>query len=86
LGSLGIVSVYRSSLLCHAYRLRRGLVKYATCIAVLMVTAGVFLSCLPRGGRRHRFVETELEPYVAVAICAGVALGFALVLPAYLDQ
>jgi len=60
--------------------------KYATGLAVLIVTAVVFLSCLPRGGRRHRFVETELEPYVAVAICSGVALGFALILSGYLEE
>jgi hypothetical protein len=29
---------------------------------------------LPRGGKTHRFVGTELEPYIAVAFCAAVAL------------
>src|SRR5262245_49145525 len=49
-------------------------------IVVLVLTAGSFLYLLPRGGKRHRFVETELEPYVAVAICAGVALSFTMIL------
>src|SRR6267142_7023594 len=34
---------------------------------VLAVTSGLFWFCLPRGGETHRFVDTELEPYVAVA-------------------
>jgi hypothetical protein len=38
------------------------------------------IHCLPRGGKTHRFVGTELEPYVAVAFCAAVALGFTLML------
>jgi len=54
--------------------------------AVLLVTAIVFWSCLPRGGKMHRFVGTEMEPYVAVGICAGVALGFCMILSAVLAQ
>jgi hypothetical protein len=49
-------------------------------IAVLIVTAGIFLFCLPRGGKTHRFVGTEFEPYVAVAFTAAVALSFTLTL------
>lgn len=49
-------------------------------IGVLVATAIVFWSCLPRGGKMHRLVGTELEPYVAVAICTGVALGFCIIL------
>jgi hypothetical protein len=49
-------------------------------IAVLIVTVGIFLFCLPRGGKYHRFVGTEYEPYVAVAFTAGVALSFTLTL------
>lgn len=49
-------------------------------IAVLAVTIGAFIMLLPRGGKVHRFVGTELEPYVAVAITAGVALSFTLTL------
>ena len=55
-------------------------------IVVLIFTAGVFWFCLPRGGRLHRFIGTELEPYVAVAICSGVALGFCLVLSGILER
>ena len=49
-------------------------------IAVLVVTVGVFMVLLPRGGKLHRFVGTEAEPYVAVAITAGVALSLTLTL------
>ncbi len=49
-------------------------------IVVLLVTAVVFLALLPRGGRRHRWVDTEWEPYISVAICAGVALSFTMIL------
>jgi hypothetical protein len=49
-------------------------------IVVLVVTVGIFLFSLPRGGRTHRFVGTEFEPYVAVAFTAGVALSFTLTL------
>jgi hypothetical protein len=49
-------------------------------IVVLVVTAGLFVFCLPRGGKYHRFVGTEFEPYVAVAFTAGVALSFTLTL------
>ncbi len=47
---------------------------------VLGITIGLFLSLLPRDGKTHRFVGTELEPYVAVALTAGVALSFTLTL------
>jgi hypothetical protein len=49
-------------------------------IAVFIVTGAVFWALLPRGDRLHRFVGTELEPYVSVAICSGVALGFTMTL------
>lgn len=49
-------------------------------IAVLAVTIGAFIMLSPRDGKVHRFVGTELEPYVAVAITAGVALSFTLTL------
>jgi hypothetical protein len=51
-----------------------------TGIVVLFATIATFLVLLPRGGQRHRFVETAAEPYIAVAICAGVALGFSMAL------
>jgi hypothetical protein len=49
-------------------------------IVVLVVTIGAFFMLLPRGGKMHRFVGTEVEPYVAVALTAGVALSFTLTL------
>jgi hypothetical protein len=49
-------------------------------IVVLAATVAVFVALLPRGGQRHRFVDTALEPYIGVAICAGVALGFSMTL------
>ena len=49
-------------------------------IVVLLVTATVFWMLLPRGEKLHRWANTEFEPYVSVAICAGVALGCTMVL------
>jgi hypothetical protein len=54
-------------------------------LAVFIVTALVFAALLPRGGKLHRWVNTELEPYISVAICAGVALGFTMTLSGVLD-
>jgi len=54
-------------------------------IAVLIATAVAFLALLPRGGRLHRWVDTAWEPYIAVALCAGVALTFTLVLSGAID-
>jgi hypothetical protein len=49
--------------------------------AIIFVVAAVLFWCsLPRGGKTNRFVETALEPYVAVAFCAGIALSFTLML------
>ena len=49
-------------------------------IAVFVVTAIVFWYCLPHGGKMHRFVGTELEPYVGVAFCSAIALSFTMIL------
>jgi hypothetical protein len=54
-------------------------------ILVFVVTGAVFVALLPRGGERHRWVETELEPYISVAICAGVALAFTMTLSGVLN-
>ena len=54
-------------------------------IAVMVVTAILFWSFLPRGGKRHRFVETEFEPYIGVAFTSGVALGLPLILAGVLN-
>jgi hypothetical protein len=49
-------------------------------IAIFAATAAVFWYCLPRGGKTHRFVGTEWEPYVGVAFCSAVALGLTMML------
>jgi hypothetical protein len=54
-------------------------------IIVLAVTAAWFWALLPRDGKTHRFVDTELEPYIGVALCAGVALSFTLLLTGAID-
>jgi hypothetical protein len=55
-------------------------------LVVLAVTAVVFWFCLPRGGKMHRFVGTEYEPYVGVAFTTAVALSFSLTLSGVLDM
>jgi hypothetical protein len=52
---------------------------------VLLVTVIAFWVLLPRGERTHRFVDTELEPYIAVALTAMVALAFTLLLSGALN-
>jgi uncharacterized membrane protein SirB2 len=54
-------------------------------IVVFAVTAAVFWILLPRGGKIYRWADTEWEPYVSVAICAGVALSFTMMLSGLLD-
>jgi hypothetical protein len=54
-------------------------------IGVFLVTAAVFFALLPRGGHRHRWVDTEWEPYISVAICSGVALSFTMTLSGVLS-
>ena len=52
---------------------------FASGIAVLMIGLASFWYCLPRNGKTHRFVGTELEPYVGVAFCAAAALSATLI-------
>jgi hypothetical protein len=54
-------------------------------ITVFVVTGAVFWALLPRGAQRHRWVDTEWEPYISVAICSGVALGFTMTLSGVLN-
>jgi hypothetical protein len=54
-------------------------------IVVFVVTGAVFVALLPRGGKLHRWVNTEWEPYISVAICAGVALAFTMTLSGVLN-
>ena len=55
-------------------------------IITFVITAALFWYCLPRDGKMHRFVNTELEPYIAVAFCSGFALSFTMILSAVLDM
>jgi len=55
-------------------------------IAVLIATVAAFIGLLPRGGKVHRFADTEWEPYVGVAITSAVALGLTMTLSAILDM
>ena len=54
-------------------------------LVVFVLTAMTFWYCLPRGGKLHRFVDTEWEPYVGVAFCSAVALGFTMMLSGILN-
>ena len=54
-------------------------------VVVLGGTGALFCYCLPRAGKTHRFVGTEWEPYVGIVFCAGLALGFTMVLAGLLD-
>ena len=55
-------------------------------VVVLAITVAVFIALLPRHGKMHRFVGTEFEPYVSVALCAGTALGLTMLLSGVLNQ
>ncbi len=48
-------------------------------LIVWLITAALLWYCLPRGGKTHRFVGTEFEPYVAVAFVTAIAVGFCLI-------
>ena len=54
-------------------------------LVVMVVTAVLFAWMLPRGGKKHRFVGTELESYVAVAFCSAVALSLTMILSGTLN-
>ena len=54
-------------------------------VIVFVLTAIVFWYCLPRDGKLYRFVDTEWEPYVGVAFCSAVALGFTMMLSGALN-
>jgi hypothetical protein len=55
-------------------------------IAVFIVTAAAFWALLPRGNKLHRWANTEWEPYISVAICAGVALAFTMMLSGVINM
>ena len=54
-------------------------------IIVFIVTGAVFWALLPRGEKLHRWTNTELEPYISVALCSGVALASTMVLSSVLN-
>jgi hypothetical protein len=47
-------------------------------LATFVVTGVAFWLLRPKGERLHRWANTEWEPYIAVALCGGVALGFTM--------
>ncbi len=55
-------------------------------IVVLALTVVVFIAMLPHGGSTHRFVGTELEPYIGVAFCSATALGVTMILSGVLNM
>ncbi len=54
-------------------------------VVVLAATVVVFWALRPAGEKLHRWANTAWEPYIAVALCAGVALSFTMMLSATLD-
>jgi hypothetical protein len=61
------------------------MIQLSTGAVVFVLTAIVFWYCLPRDGKTHRFVGTELEPYIGVAFCSAIALSFTLLLSGVID-
>jgi hypothetical protein len=57
----------------------------ASGIAVILIVAFLIWSALPRDGK-YRFADTAWEPYVGVALTAGIALGFSLILSGVFDM
>jgi hypothetical protein len=49
-------------------------------IVILLVVVVIFLSALPKDGKKYRFADTGWEPYVGVALTAGIALSMSLIL------
>ena len=49
-------------------------------LITLAVTVGMFWRAMPAGGKMHRYVGTEFEPYTALFFTAGVAISFTLLL------
>jgi hypothetical protein len=56
------------------------------CGGVLLVLGtALFLYMMPRNGMFHRFVGTELEPYIGVAFTAATAIALTLILSGAID-
>ena len=49
-------------------------------LATFVVTGAILWFLMPRDGKMHRWVNTELEPYISVALCSGFALAFTMTL------
>ena len=49
-------------------------------VVAMVITGALFWRALPAGGKMHRWVGTEFEPYAALFFTTGVALSFTLLL------
>jgi hypothetical protein len=54
-------------------------------LITLAATVALLAALLPRHGHTHRFVGTELEPYVAVGLTALVALSLTMLVSGILN-
>lgn len=52
----------------------------ASGIIIFLIVFAIFWSALPKDGRKYRFADTAWEPYVGVALTAGLALSASLIL------
>jgi hypothetical protein len=52
----------------------------ASGIIILLIVFAIFWNSLPKDGRKYRFADTAWEPYVGVALTAGIALSASLIL------
>jgi hypothetical protein len=54
---------------------------------VLLITGVIFWYCLPGpDGKVYRLADTEFEPYVGVAFCAGIALSCTMILSSLINM
>ena len=51
----------------------------------VIISVGLLWYFLPRQGKTHRLVGTQLEPYIAIAFCGGLGLSCTLILSATFD-
>jgi hypothetical protein len=52
----------------------------ASGIVIFLIVFAIFWNSLPKDGRKYRFADTAWEPYVGVALTAGIALSASLIL------
>jgi uncharacterized membrane protein len=52
-------------------------------VAVLAATIAALIYCMPRGGKSHRLIGTEWEPYLGVALTSGLVLGVMMLIGAF---